>query len=381
MTARHPDLKGELKSNMRMNRTEINTLSGDITKADFADAIVNSSNEELFGDGGMNGAVHKAAGDQLRTACEKLGGCRAGEARITDAYALPCKYIIHTVAPVWKDGRHGEDKILESCYKNVLQIASSCGIRSIGLSSIGTGKRKVPVEKAAAIAVRTVFSFVQENPEAFDRITWIFSNDEKKKVYDNALSLMEDVLKIREEVNAPVEPVFPIGYENKVIQVQMIKCLHEGHTITLGKGLAVLMDAEGRRKFHTFGVGYCEECGHYYTLLREAVSMKKEGVPLCRMLTKKDYEKEFKNPAYSTNPRALMEQYGYTIFDLGNLSDKQRQTILSTLVEHKLINASATVGYLEDLIKIGKDNPFARIEEENIEKWKTDRDFLSLYQV
>jgi hypothetical protein len=96
---------------------------------------------------------------------------------------------------------------------------------------------------------------------------------------------------------------------------------------------------------------------------------------------KKDYEKEFKNPAYSTNPRALMEQYGYTIFDLGNLSDKQWQTILATLVEHKLINASATVGYLEDLIKIGKDNPFACIEEENIEKWKTDRDFLSLYQV
>lgn len=71
-----------------MNRTEINTLSGDITKADFADAIVNSSNEELFGDSGMNGAVHKAAGDQLRTACEKLGGCRAGEAKITDAYEI-----------------------------------------------------------------------------------------------------------------------------------------------------------------------------------------------------------------------------------------------------------------------------------------------------
>lgn len=366
---------------MKINRTKIEALTGDITKVDFAEAIVNSSNEELFGEGGVNGAVHRAAGEQLRAACGKLGGCRPGDARITDAYNLSCKYIIHTVGPVWKDGRHREKRILESCYKNVLQIADSCGIRSLAFSSIGTGKKGFPKEKAAVTAVKTVTEYVREHPAAFDNISWILSDDETKQVYESALNMMEEVTRIKSQAKSPDLPVFRIGYKNRLVQVQMIKCLQEGHEVTPGNGIVTMLEKDGSRRMRAFNVGYCEQCQNHYILLSTAVSMKKQGVPMCRMLAKKDYEKEIGEAAGKVNPRTLMEQYGYTIFDLEYLSDIQRRIILATLVENKIISAASTAGYLGDLIMLGKKNPFYTVEDEDIEIWKSDKVFLSLYPV
>lgn len=121
---------------MKINDTLITTIIGDITKADYVDAIVNPTNSKMTANGGLNKAIHKAAGDNLQKACEKLGHCAEGEAKATDAYNLPCKYIIHTVGPVWQDGKHNEQKLLRSCYQNVLETARGLHIRTIGFSSI-----------------------------------------------------------------------------------------------------------------------------------------------------------------------------------------------------------------------------------------------------
>lgn len=363
---------------MRINRTDITTMTGLIAKVEFADAIVVSSNEELSAEEAVNKEVYTFAGEQLQAACARLGACKAGEARITDAYALHCKYIIHAVGPVWKDGRQGEEKLLESCCKKALQIAESCGIRTIAISPIGI-EHGVPAEKAAVTAVRTVVGFVKDHPDSFDKITWVIHDNTIKSAYDTAVGLMEEVLRVKAELESPELPVFQIGIRDNVVQTQMMQCLQEGHTVTPGHGIVTILDSEGRRQVYTVGAAYCQECGDYYTLLSTALSMKKQGVPLCRMLPKRDYEKEIGSADYKVNPRTLLEQYGYTIFDLKDLTDAQRHTVLASLVENKLISAAGTAGYLGDLIRLGTNNPFYKIQPENIGKWEQDRDFLALY--
>ncbi len=141
------------------DRIEIH--KGDITKLKV-DAIVNAANTSLLGGGGVDGAIHRAAGPELLEFNRKLGGCQTGEAKISPGFNLPAKYIIHTVGPVWNDGKNNEDKLLANCYKNSLKLAVENGIKTIAFPAISTGVYRFPLERATKIAVTEVKKFFKE---------------------------------------------------------------------------------------------------------------------------------------------------------------------------------------------------------------------------
>jgi len=167
--------------------TVIRTELGDITSKHYADAIFNAANESLLGGGGVDGAIHRAAGPGLLAECRTLNGCKTGQAKITKAYRLPCDYVIHTVGPVWHGGIHGEAELLIGCYRNSLELAMEHGIRSIAFPSISTGVYSYPVQQAAEIAVQTVRKVIEEYPDAFDEILWVLFDERTKLVYDGGL--------------------------------------------------------------------------------------------------------------------------------------------------------------------------------------------------
>ena len=145
----------KLASQIEINR-------GDITKLDV-DAIVNAANATLLGGGGVDGAIHRAAGPELLMECRGLNGCRPGEAKITRGYRLPARFVIHTVGPVWREGQHGEEELLASCYRNSLALAEQKGVRTIAFPSISTGAYGFPMERAARIAVTEIKTFLERN--------------------------------------------------------------------------------------------------------------------------------------------------------------------------------------------------------------------------
>jgi O-acetyl-ADP-ribose deacetylase len=143
-------------------------LEGDLTKQKV-DAIVNAANDSLLGGGGVDGAIHRAAGSELFAECRTLGGCPTGQAKITRGYRLPARHVIHTVGPVWHGGEHGEDDLLTQCYRNSLELASRHGLKSIAFPAISCGVYGFPIDRAAAIAINEIRAFLAEHAE-FERV-------------------------------------------------------------------------------------------------------------------------------------------------------------------------------------------------------------------
>ena len=158
---------------------EIEILRGDITKLEV-DAIVNAANTTLLGGGGVDGAIHRAAGPELLAECRTLGGCRPGEAKITGGYRLPARFVIHTVGPVWRGGKHGEPETLANCYRNSLQVALENRIKTIAFPAISCGAYGYPIEEAAQIALKTTREFLAMSDEIQKVIFVVWGED----VYD-----------------------------------------------------------------------------------------------------------------------------------------------------------------------------------------------------
>lgn len=170
-------------------QTKIIMTKGDITKNHDVQAIVNAANTSLLGGGGVDGAIHRAAGPELLAECRLLNGCKTGKAKITKAYNLPCEYVIHTPGPHWNGGKSKEHELLESCYQSCLELAVENGIRSIAFPSISTGIYHFPLEDAAKIAIATAKRFVADYPDKFDVIKWVLFDDKTLAVYEKELSL------------------------------------------------------------------------------------------------------------------------------------------------------------------------------------------------
>ncbi|NPA43373.1 MAG: O-acetyl-ADP-ribose deacetylase [Chlorobi bacterium] len=160
-------------------------VKGDITRIQ-ADAIVNAANPNLLGGGGVDGAIHAAAGPELREYCRTCGGARPGEAKISPGFRLPAKYIIHAVGPRWQGGHRGEAEILRQAYLNSLRLASEHGIKTIAFPNISTGIYGYPKEEAARIAISTVKEYLENHPE-IERVIFVTYDDENYRIYKRLL--------------------------------------------------------------------------------------------------------------------------------------------------------------------------------------------------
>jgi len=152
------------------------------------DAIVNAANNSLLGGGGVDGAIHRAAGPALLEECRLLGGCRTGDAKATKGYRLPARYVIHTVGPVWRDGKSGEPGLLASCYANSLLLAEQLGVRSIAFPSISTGVYGYPIASATEIAVSTV---IRHKPSSIEEILFCCFSERDLEIYRQTLGRLE----------------------------------------------------------------------------------------------------------------------------------------------------------------------------------------------
>ncbi len=166
----------------------LSNVQTDITRLEV-DAIVNAANESLLGGGGVDGAIHRAAGPELVAECRSLGGCPTGQAKITKGYRLPAKWVIHTVGPVWHGGNRGEEHLLAACYRNSLDLAQQYQVRSIAFPAISCGVYRFPIKCAAHIAVETVRTFLQEHSgTSIEQVIFACFDAKTREVYEAELA-------------------------------------------------------------------------------------------------------------------------------------------------------------------------------------------------
>ena len=169
-------------------KEKINIVQGDITKLEV-DAIVNAANNSLLGGGGVDGAIHRAAGPDLLEETRKIGGCPTGEARVSDGYNLPARWVIHTVGPVWKGGRQNEAKLLADCYKNSLRAAVEKGAETVAFPAISTGVYGFPLKKATEIAMGETKRFLEMN-EYPNQVIFVCFSEEALSIYEKTFSMI-----------------------------------------------------------------------------------------------------------------------------------------------------------------------------------------------
>lgn len=166
----------------------IEVVQGDLTQQ-RVDAIVNAADNSLLGGGGVDGAIHRAAGPQLLEECRTLGGCETGQAKITRGYNLPARWVIHTVGPVWQGGNHGEDDLLASCYRSCFALAEQYGMKTIALPAVSAGAYGFPIERATGIALAEARRFLEGNT-SLEKVIFVCFGDRARRTYLAALQLI-----------------------------------------------------------------------------------------------------------------------------------------------------------------------------------------------